>query len=457
MIPGLFVPGGILPRSQYAVIGAVLAILKINLDRAIAGLYGRYWDPAEYWIPSGGPLRDLGRDDVSLYVTLAAVAVPFVWVGVALTLRRLRDARLPAWLVFLFFVPFLNLLLFLVLCAVPSSAEGSSEGSGASSRLARILPRGRWASAATGLVVTATLAVALTLLGTVVLETYGWGLFVGIPFLSGLLSATVYGYHEPRSLGSCVSVAVTSVVLASLLLVGLAIEGVICIAMAAPLAAGIAALGGLVGYGLQRRGPRAGAASGAYSIALLALPFLLGAEAATGPTPELIAVRTSVVIAAPPRVVWQHVVSFSALPPPDELVFRTGIAYPQTAIIEGHGVGAIRRCRFSTGDFVEPITTWDEPRLLAFSVASQPAPMRELSPWGAIHPPHLDGFLRSRRGEFRLRALSGGRTLLIGTTWYENKMWPAPYWQLWSDDLIHRIHLRVLEHVKHESEAVRRP
>jgi hypothetical protein len=248
----------------------------------------------------------------------------------------------------------------------------------------------------------------------------------------------------------------TSVVLASLLLVGLAIEGLVCIAMAAPLAVGIAALGGLVGYGLQRRGPRAGA-SEVYSVAILALPLLLGAEAATRPTPELIAVRTSVVIAAPPRVVWQHVISFSALPPPEELVFRTGIAYPKTAVIEGRGAGAIRRCRFSTGDFVEPITTWDEPRLLAFSVASQPAPMRELSPWGAIHPPHLDGFLRSRRGEFRLRPLPGGRTLLVGTTWYENRMWPGPYWKLWSDDLIHRIHRRVLAHVEKESEAVRRP
>ena len=141
-ITGLFVPRGTLPRSQYAVIGAVLAIVKINVDRAIAGLYGRYWDPVEYWIPSGAPLRDLGRGDLTLYATLAAVAVPFVWVGVALTLRRLRDAGLPGWLVLLFFVPFLNLLLFLVLCAVPPS-EDSSQGGRASSRLDRILPRGR--------------------------------------------------------------------------------------------------------------------------------------------------------------------------------------------------------------------------------------------------------------------------------------------------------------------------
>ena len=240
--------------------------------------------------------------------------------------------------------------------------------------------------------------------------------------------------------------------LASGLLIGLAIEGLICIAMAAPLAAAMAALGGLVGYGLQRRGPQA-RSSGAYSVAILALPLLLGAEAASTPAPAVAPVRTSVIVAAPPEVVWRHVVSFSELPPPDELVFRSGIAYPTSARIEGTGVGAVRRCRFSTGDFVEPITRWDEPRLLAFSVASQPAPMRELSPWGAIRPPHLDGFLRSRRGEFRLRPLPGGRTLLEGTTWYENRMWPAGYWKLWSDELIHRIHRRVLEHVAREAES----
>jgi hypothetical protein len=36
-------------------------------------------------------------------------------------------------------------------------------------------------------------------------------------------------------------------------------------------------------------------------------------------------------------------------------------------------------------------------------------------------------------------------------------MWPAAYWRLWSDYLIHKIHLRVLTHIKTlaESEARR--
>jgi hypothetical protein len=54
---------------------------------------------------------------------------------------------------------------------------------------------------------------------------------------------------------------------------------------------------------------------------------------------------------------------------------------------------------------------------LAFRVTDQPAPMEELSPFD-VHPPHLDNFLVSRRGEVRLERLPDGRTRLVGTTWY---------------------------------------
>jgi hypothetical protein len=31
-------------------------------------------------------------------------------------------------------------------------------------------------------------------------------------------------------------------------------------------------------------------------------------------------------------------------------------------------------------------------------------------------------------------------------------MWPAVYWHIWSDYIIHRIHLRVLNHIKQAAE-----
>jgi hypothetical protein len=52
------------------------------------------------------------------------------------------------------------------------------------------------------------------------------------------------------------------------------------------------------------------------------------------------------------------VIEFSKLPPPQEAIFKLGIAYPMRAQIAGHGPGAIRHCVFSTGAFVEPIEVW---------------------------------------------------------------------------------------------------
>jgi len=78
--------------------------------------------------------------------------------------------------------------------------------------------------------------------------------------------------------------------------------------------------------------------------------------------------------------------------------------------------------------------------------------MEEWSPEGQIHPRHLDGYFRARRGEFRLVGLPGGRTRLEGSTWYQLDLAPGAYWRVWADSLVHAIHLRVLEHIKAEVE-----
>jgi hypothetical protein len=135
------------------------------------------------------------------------------------------------------------------------------------------------------------------------------------------------------------------------------------------------------------------------------------------------------------------------------MLFRAGIAYPIRAQITGQGPGAVRNCIFSTGPFVEPIEIWDEPRLLRFGVTANPAPMQEWTPYAHIEPPHLHGYFVSEKGQFLLTPLAGGRTRLEGTTWYRHTMWPAAYWHLWSDYIIHRIHLRVLNHIREEVES----
>ena len=98
-----------------------------------------------------------------------------------------------------------------------------------------------------------------------------------------------------------------------------------------------------------------------------------------------------------------------------------------TPLVMGTGVGAVRSCEFSTGAFVEPITAWEPGRRLAFDVLSQPPAMREWSFYAAVHPPHLETLLRSRRGEFRLIQRPDGGTHLEGRTWYTLSAAPALY------------------------------
>ena len=282
---------------------------------------------------------------------------------------------------------------------------------------------------------------------------YGWALFFFLPLLSGFVSVLLYTRNsQHRGWGECARVSVLSSLLQGFGLLLLGLEGLLCVLMLAPLAAALSIAGGHAAYTLRRplRDPQT--STRLLFFLLLAAPVLLGAESTVDREPPVYEVRTAVEVDAPPSVVWKNVVSFHELPPPDDWLFRTGIAYPVRAEIRGTGAGAVRYCVFSTGAFVEPIEVWDEPRLLRFSVTDNPPSMQELSPWGDIHPPHLEGSLVSRRGQFQLTELPGGRTRLEGTTWYSHGLYPAGYWRLWSDWIIHRIHLRVLRHVVRISE-----
>jgi Polyketide cyclase / dehydrase and lipid transport len=276
--------------------------------------------------------------------------------------------------------------------------------------------------------------------------TYGLTLFVALPVAIGAFGAWV---AKAKSGVDAASAGVAANVIASLGLVVFRSEGLICIVMAMPLIAPLGALGGWLAYAPTRKRTLA---SGTAILALL--PFGLGTLGFDRTAkPDVFVVRSSIEIAAPPERVWKNVVTFSELPPPDEWYFKAGVAYPMRARIEGTGPAAVRYCEFSTGPFVEPIQVWDEPHLLRFSVTQNPAPMIEWSPYANVVPRHLHGYLISKQGQFLLTALPNGHTLLEGTTWYQHGLRPEIYWTVWSQAIIHRIHMRVLNHIKNLSES----
>src|SRR5262249_33494817 len=152
--------------------------------------------------------------------------------GIALTLRRLRSASLPSWLICFFFMPFINLLFFLILAIVPSKDE-YPQASGPDRRpkfLDRVIPKDAIGSTAVAVALTLPVALGATWLGTSIFKQYGWGLFVGIPFCQGLMAALLHSYHQPRSYGSCLLVACFASTLSGMAIMALAIEGLICLA-----------------------------------------------------------------------------------------------------------------------------------------------------------------------------------------------------------------------------------
>jgi hypothetical protein len=295
------------------------------------------------------------------------------------------------------------------------------------------------------------LAALLAVVGLLLLHkgVYGFTIFVLAPFLIGALASWVI---RPRTARGAAWLGALAASLAACSLLAIGIEGAICIVMSLPLVAPLGVLGALAVYGAQFS-PRASRSGVAFLLLMPPASFTWDTHA----RPDVFPVHTAIVIAAPPERVWRNVVSFSELPPPQEWYFQGGIAYPKRARIEGVGAGATRYCEFSTGPFVEPIEVWDEPRLLQFRVTENPAPLHEWSPYAQVLPKHLHGYLISRRGQFRLTPLPGNRTLLEGTTWYQHGLWPAQYWRWWSEAIIHRIHLRVLNHIRNLSEASATP
>jgi len=348
-------------------------------------------------------------------------------------------------------VPFVKWFLFIALAIVPARIESDQKLSAHS-----WFPKSVFGSASVAIGFTMALALGAIALSTQVLGQYGWSLFVGIPFSMGFLSSLIFGACQERTWRESVSVAAMSVVLTGLLLLGAALEGVVCLVMAAPLAFALAILGALAAHViLAGRRPRV--PTQLYCISVLALPLMLGTEYFRPESPPLLEVVTAIEVNAPINTVWRNVIEFSELPPPSEYLFKLGIAYPLRAEIRGRGPGAIRNCIFSTGPFVEPIEIWDEPHLLKFSVTHNPESMEEWTPYRQIHPPHLSGSMVSKQGQFLLKPLPNGHTLLEGTTWYHHTLWPANYWTLWSNRIIHTIHHRVLDHIKNLSEVEGRP
>ncbi|WP_108929717.1 hypothetical protein [Leptospira johnsonii] len=438
-------------RKKFFISGVILFFIKYGIDRSLSYfVFNREWWAIDYIKnPTALFTLDPSSEDFAFYITLIAFSLPFLYLGTVLCLKRLRSVGLSPFWVFLFFVPVLNFLMFFLLSLLPedlyrpsqSLGNGSSDG---------FIPKSKLIVSIWSILITASITLLFSLFSTDILKTYGASLFIGGPFIIGFTSVALYSRTEFVSFKQALLVSASSISLAGFLTFIVAMEGVICLIMAAPLAYFLGFLGGGIAYLLQAKSKLI---SSVLPFLFLILPSIAYLEATLDKESDWYMVETSLKISASKEKVWKGLFEFSDIPEPKELIFNAGVSYPVRARVEGKGIGAIRYCEFNNGVFVEAITKWEENSSLAFDVVRQPDAMKELSPYKNIRPTHLSGYFASKKGSFQLVSLGKNETLLIGRTWFQNKFGPTTYWNVWIHWILHKIHYRVLDHIRNSVEA----
>lgn len=250
-----------------------------------------------------------------------------------------------------------------------------------------------------------------------------------------------------RSNASTAKYVMLAGALGGMALLMLALEGLMCILLIAPLGLLASVAGGWVGRAMARVGHYRG--TPLMSVAVL--PMIFALEAAMPPAIP-IHTRESVDIGAPPAAVWRVITSEKAIALSPGLPGLAGLAYPLRGELLGEGVGARRLGIFSTGTAEERVTAWQPGRLLAFTVLSQPPAMEEMSPYRVVHAPHLYGYVVSGDTRYILTPLPGGRTRLTLEATTILHIDPIAYWEPIARWAFRTNVRRVLADARHKAE-----
>ncbi len=274
-------------------------------------------------------------------------------------------------------------------------------------------------------------------------ERYGLAIFAVLPFLEGCVAALLVGRYRGATIGRAIGAANAGLLIGSFAVVLFAWEGIVCVVMAAPILVGMASLGAAFAFALENRIRRPRALMASYAV-FAPLALYSGASSSNGWDSRC--VQTSTIVRAEPEKVWPFCVALDRIADPSEPLLLVGIAHP-IRVVSGAGVGARRECVLTTGTMIERISAWEPGKVLQFDVKFTPETMKETNPFGTIHPAHLSGYYECIRGRFDITPLGRGLTLITGTSWYRQRLGPAWYWGLWSDEVVHEIHRSVFAEI----------
>src|SRR5882672_12320093 len=112
-------------RRTYAMVGFGLALAKYLIDAGLVYAFAHVvWTPLDYLSPLVTTRQQkLGGGHDVLQAVMLGWTLPFMWIGLVMTIRRAFDAGMSAWSGLLYFVPFANYGWMFLLCVLPTARE----------------------------------------------------------------------------------------------------------------------------------------------------------------------------------------------------------------------------------------------------------------------------------------------------------------------------------------------
>lgn len=335
-------------------------------------------------------------------------------------------------------LPPLQPLLVLILSLLPSRS-GVSPPSPTADAHARIT-----VEAFKGACVGMGLTILTVAMSAVVFGVYGTGLFMASPLLIGAVTAYIGNRYSDIGGRATWALVKSAATLGGLALLALALEGLICILVIAPLWLLMSAIGGLIGRAIARAAHRPPRST---SAALAVIPLVYALEAIF-PASVTFENHISIDINAHRAAVWRSITAMGHIEEPPGLLFRLGLAHPLSGRLVGEGVGAERHGEFSTGIAVERITEWTPGHRLAFVVLNDVPTVRELSPYDHVHAPHVVGYFATTVASFELEDRGAQMTTLTLRSTHVLRLEPTLYWLPLVNWVVEENKARVLRHIR---------
>ena len=309
-----------------------------------------------------------------------------------------------------------------------------------------------WAAAAQGVAAGIALTLLAVAIGVLVFGTYGYGVFVFSPFVVGVITAYLANRKQDIGGWGTALLVTAATTFGGIALLGVALEGIVCLAMAAPLGLAVALVGGLLGHAIALLARRP---AGETLSCVALLPLVFAVETFL-PAATSFETYQTIEVHAPPDAVWRSLLSTDPVADPLRAAVppRRGLS----AARRNHRRRRRRRAprRVLTGTAIERITEWEPERKLAFVVVDDIPAMRELSPYDHVHAPHVVGYFRTTYTSFELVRRSDGHTDIVERTAHELRLDPVLYWLPMARWVVHENNARVLDHIRRHAERSHR-